>query len=189
MERTPVTDPTGGVARPLPIVEVIPATVTDLTLLATDRTAFARRMGSPAPSGWPEFPEAIGFTIERFTTHPHEADWWMHYFFVNGLLVGSGGFVGPPRRGVVEIGYEIAPGFRHRHLGTGAAAALTAKAFADGDVKAVIAHTLPEENASTRVLERLGFTNEGEVKMEGQGKVWRWRILSGSFVKPGAAPS
>lgn len=181
-----MTDPT-GVARPIPPVEVVAATVTDLTLLATDRASFARRMGSPAPSGWPEFPEAIGFTVQRLMSHPFEAEWWMHYFFVNGLLVGSGGFVGLPRRGVVEIGYEIAPGFRRRHYGTGAAAALTAKAFEDGDVKAVIAHTLPEDNPSTRVLERLGFTNEGEVKMDGQGKVWRWRVLDASFVRPGAS--
>jgi len=165
----------GNPVNPVPVVEVVPATAADLTLLATDRSGFAKRVGSPAPGGWPEFPEAIGFTIDRLTTHPHESDWWMHFFFVNGLLVGSGGFVGQPRRGQVEIGYEIAPGFRRRHYGTGAAAALVAKAFESDEVRAVIAHTLPDENPSTKVLERLGFANEGEVKEQGQ-KVWRWRL-------------
>lgn len=160
---------------PVPVVELVPATVADLTLLVTDRPAFAKRMASPAPSGWPEFPEAIPFTINRLTTHPQEGEWWMHYFFVNGLLVGSGGFVGQPRRGQVEIGYEIAPGFRHRHYGTGAAAALVAKAFESPEVRAVIAHTLPDENPSTKVLERLAFVNEGEVKEGGQ-TIWRWRL-------------
>ena len=171
-----MTDATGAVARPIPAVEVIPASAADLTVLATDRSGFARRMGSPTPGGWPEFPEAIPFTIDRLTTHPHEGEWWMHFFFVNGLLVGSGGFVGRPRHGAVEIGYEIAPGFRRRHYGTGAAAALVAKAFGTGEVNAVIAHTLAHENPSTRVLERLGFINEGEVKDPGEGVVWRWRL-------------
>ena len=99
-----MTDPTAGPASPIPIVDVIPATAVDLTLLATDRAGFARRMGSPAPSGWPEFPQAIVFTIDRLTTHPQESEWWMHYFIVNGLIVGSGGFVGRPRHGMAEIG-------------------------------------------------------------------------------------
>jgi RimJ/RimL family protein N-acetyltransferase len=176
-----VTDATGAVVRPIPAVEVVPATVADLTALATDRQAFARRVGSPAPGGWPEFPEAIPFTIDRLTTHPQEGEWWMHYFFVNGLLVGSGGFVGRPRGGQVEIGYEIAPGFRHRHYGTGAALSLVTKAFDTGEVKAVIAHTLPDENPSTMVLERLGFANEGEMKDPGQGTVWRWRLPRSTF--------
>ncbi|MEO8262251.1 MAG: GNAT family protein [Pseudolysinimonas sp.] len=161
---------------PIPAVEIVPATVADLTALATDRWAFAKRIGSPAPGSWPEFPEAIGFTIDRLQSHPHEADWWMHFFLVNGLLVGSGGFVGRPRHGSVEIGYEIAPGFRGKHYGTGAAAALVAKAFEAREVNSVVAHTLTHENPSTMVLERLGFANEGEVKDVQAGKVWRWRL-------------
>lgn len=177
-----MTDPSPGAATPIPIVEVVPATAPDLTLLATDRAAFARRVGSPAPGGWPEFPEAIPFTIDRLTTHPEEGEWWMHYFFVNDLLVGSGGFVGRPRHSAVEIGYEIAPGFRRRHYGTGAAAALTRKAFATGEVNNVLAHTLPQDNPSTMVLERLGFLNEGEVKDPHQGIIWRWRVAKSEFV-------
>ena len=109
-------------------------------------------MGSPAPGGWPEFPEAIGFTIDRLAMHPHEADWWMHYFLVNGLIIGSGGFVGRPKKGVVEIGYEIAPGFRGTRLGLGAASALIEQAFDSGEVRSVIAHTLAVEGPSTKVL-------------------------------------
>lgn len=161
-------------ARPAPVVELVPATVVDLTLLATDRGAFAKRMGSPAPGGWPQFPEAIPFTIDRLTTHPHESEWWMHYFLVNGLLVGSGGFVGQPRSGEVEIGYEIAPGFQRRHYGTAAANALVAKAFDSGKVLRVIAHTLAQPGGSTRVLELTGFRKVGDVKSP-EGLLWKWR--------------
>lgn len=159
----------------LPVVEVVPATAADLAMLATDRAAFAKRMGSPAPGGWPEFPEAIGFTIDRLTSHPHEAEWWMHFFLVNGLLVGSGGFVGRPRGGTAEIGYEIAPGFRRRHYGAGAAAALVAKAYDSGEADSVIAHTLAAESPSTRVLARLGFVREAELTDQPEGTLWRWR--------------
>lgn len=174
-----MTDATGAVARPIPAVEVVPATIADLTVLATDRGAFAKRMGSPAPSGWPEFPEALGFTIDRLTTHPQEGEWWMHFFLINGLLVGSGGFVGRPRNGEAEIGYEIAPGFRRRHYGTGAAAALVAKAWATGEVTTIVAHTLAMENPSTLVLRRNGFVHDAEVADPQQGTLWRWRLTAG----------
>jgi RimJ/RimL family protein N-acetyltransferase len=85
------------------------------------------------PAGWPEFPEAIGFTIAKLEERPDEAQWWMHLFFdADGLLVGSGGFVGPPVDGVAEIGYEIAPEFRGRGYATAAARAMVAKAARAG---------------------------------------------------------
>jgi hypothetical protein len=37
-----------------------------------------------------------------------------------------------------------------------------------------IAHTLPEENASTRALRRNGFLFAGEVMDPEDGLVWRW---------------
>jgi RimJ/RimL family protein N-acetyltransferase len=46
----------------------------------------------------------------------------------------------------------------------------------------VIAHTLPEGNPSTRVLERAGFAYEAEAG-EGESRAWRWRR------ERGAAPS
>jgi ribosomal-protein-alanine N-acetyltransferase len=49
------------------------------------------------------------------------------------------------------------------------------QAFADDRVESVIAHTLPEHNASTRVLEKAGFKHEDEIIEEGT-TVWRWRI-------------
>jgi [ribosomal protein S5]-alanine N-acetyltransferase len=74
-------------------------------------------------------PESIDFTIDRLTEYPHEADWWMHFFLAEGgaVLVGSGGFAGPPRDGIIEIGYEIAPEFRGRGLATAAARAMSTR--------------------------------------------------------------
>jgi RimJ/RimL family protein N-acetyltransferase len=159
-------------------VVVLPATVEHLKALRADRLGLAALLGSCVPDGWPEFPEAVDFTLARLAEHPHEADWWMHFFLADGaaVLIGSGGFVGPPVNGVVEIGYEIAPAFRERGLATAAARALIDKAVASGRVRTIIAHTRPDENPSTGVLRRLSFRCRGEFTDPLEGPVWRWEL-------------
>lgn len=157
----------------------MPATVEHLKALRADRGAFGELLGSDVPDGWPEFPEAIDFTIGQLTRHPHQVDWWLHFFLAESgsRLVGSGGFVGPPQGGIVEIGYEIAPEFRGRGFGTAAARAMIGKAVASSSrVSTVVAHTRPERNASTNVLRRLGFRQAGDVEDPDEGTVWRWEL-------------
>ena len=154
-------------------MRLLPATLEHLLALQTDPTAFGRLIGSPVPEGWPEFPESIGFTLDRLREHPDEGDWWMHFFVSADVLVGSGGFVGPPQDGVVEIGYELAPAFRGRGLGTAAAGALIEKARATGTVSAVIANTLAHDNPSTGVLRHLGFSWTRELVDPEEGPIWR----------------
>lgn len=162
-----------------PDVIVLPATVEHLTTLLEDREAFGELIGCAVPDGWPEFPESIDFTIDKLTRHPHEAGWWMHFFLADGgaVLVGSGGFTGPPRDGVVEIGYQIAPEFRERGLATAAARAMIDKAVSSsGSLTTVIAHTLAHENPSTGVLRRIGFTRVAELEDPEDGTIWRWQL-------------
>ena len=84
-------------------------------------------------------------------------------------------FKGPPDgEGMVEIAYGVVPAYEGRGFATEAAAALTEYAFDSGDVRLVRAHTLPERNASTRVLEKNGFALVGEVVDPEDGPVWRW---------------
>jgi RimJ/RimL family protein N-acetyltransferase len=45
-------------------------------------------------------------------------------------------------------------------------------------VRTIQAHTLPEQNASTRVLEKCGFTFTGEIIHPADGPVWRWERSS-----------
>jgi ribosomal-protein-alanine N-acetyltransferase len=103
-----------------PQVRLVPATVPLLNALDEDRTLFCELIGSPVPDGWPEFPEAIGFTLEHLQTAPEpDRDWSMQFFIdsANGRLLGSGGFAAPPVDRTVEIGYEVAPEFRVRGSG------------------------------------------------------------------------
>jgi RimJ/RimL family protein N-acetyltransferase len=101
----------------------------------------------------------------------------MHLFLdVEDRLVGSGGYVGPPDDGVVELGYEIAPEFRRKGYATAAVGAMVAKAKSSGAVHTVIAHTLAAENPSTAVLRKAGFRFLGAFPDEEQGSVWRWEL-------------
>lgn len=99
----------------------------------------------------------------------------------SGRLIGSGGFTGRPVDRTVEIGYEIAPQFRGRRLGTAAARALLDFAVRSGEVDHVLAHTLPGPNPSTGVLASLGFVHVEERDDPEAGPVWQWR-----WVRPAA---
>ena len=165
-------------------VRLDPATLPLLYALNDDRSRFEELLGSPAPEGWPEFPEAIGFTLSHLENGPEAARAWSMQFFVDratGRLVGSGGFTGPPAGRTVEIGYEVAPEFRGQGLGVAAARALVEHAVASGQVDHVLAHTLPGPNASTGVLVSLGFEQLDVQEDPDVGPVWEWR-----WTRPGA---
>ena len=106
-------------------------------------------------------------------------DPWTHGFSLvlrdSDTVVGKAGFKGPPAAdGVVEIAYGLSPDYQGKGYATEAAEALTAYAFSSGKVRVVRAHTLPESNASGRVLTKCGFRRVGEVIDPEDGLVWRW---------------
>jgi len=106
-------------------------------------------------------------------------DAWTHGFVISRLedseRVGQCGFVGPPDKdGVVEIAYGIEPDFQGRGYATEAAMALVSFASADPRVVTIRAHTLPQANASSRVLTKCGFNRIGESVDHEAGLVWRW---------------
>jgi ribosomal-protein-alanine N-acetyltransferase len=107
------------------------------------------------------------------------ADPWVHGFSMvhreTGVAIGRCGFKAPPDPdGVVEIAYGVDPDQQGKGYATEAAAALAAFAFGDSRVSVVRAHTLPDSNASARVLTKCGFRRTGEVIDPDDGLVWRW---------------
>ena len=103
---------------------------------------------------------------------------WGAFLAMDGAsrgVVGTCAFKGAPDRdGTVEIAYYTFLPYEGRGFATGMAAALAERAAASGEVRTVRAHTLPERNASVRVLEKLGFRFTGEVVDPEDGPVWRW---------------
>lgn len=137
--------------------------------------ALSRALGVEVAEGWAVFTQALSAVRDRRAADPGGGHWGTRLFLLDDppTLVGWGGFKGPPADGVVELGYSIAPAFRERGLATEATRRMLDEAFAAEGVTAVIAHTLPERNASTRVLEKAGFAHDGDA-VEGDRAVWRW---------------
>lgn len=107
------------------------------------------------------------------------ADPWILGFQIvrrdDEATIGQCGFKGPPTSdGIVEIAYTVEPASEGNGYATEAAQALVGYAFQNEAVSLVRAHTLPEANASTRILTKCGFRHVGEVVDPDDGPVWRW---------------
>jgi RimJ/RimL family protein N-acetyltransferase len=146
------------------------------------REALSGLLGVAVPLEWPEFPEA--FTLPELgdvSADEPELNSWPGYLFVDrsqGALIGNGGYSGEPNRaGEVEVGYEVAPAYRNLGYASEAVRALVDNALKVSKVTAVIAHTLAVENASVRVLRKIGFQWDGEIVSEDAGAIWRWRTI------------
>src|ERR1041385_5593339 len=108
-----------------------------------------------------------------------EADPWRYGFALlhcaSGIVIGNGGFAGPPdANGVVEIAYGVVPDYEGNGFATEAARALIEYAETDERVRTICAHTLPQRNASTRILEKCGFRRSGEINHPTDGLIWHW---------------
>jgi RimJ/RimL family protein N-acetyltransferase len=101
---------------------------------------------------------------------------WISYIAVNaGQAVGGGAFVGAPRENRVEIAYFTSVEFEGRSYATQTATELMAIARRVVPGIVIKALTLPENNASTTILQRLGFRLFGYAHDPDAGEVWEWR--------------
>jgi RimJ/RimL family protein N-acetyltransferase len=176
-------------------LEFVPQTPQSLRAIVEGCDQFAQVFGTPAADGLREFfvsGDASADWLAQLAAAT-EADPWMHGFAVvhraDRVVIGACGFKGAPKPAddateaspvthrlphVVEIGYGIVSDYCNQGFATEAAAALVNYATASGRVTLVRAHTLPEPNASTRVLAKCGFKKLGEVIDPDDGLVWRW---------------
>lgn len=106
----------------------------------------------------------------------HVAPWCGYVAWEADAPLGFGGFkTAPDADGVVEIGYLTFPDAQAKGVATLVAGGLVEIARASG-ARRVTAHTLPEPNASNRVLEKVGFVRDGWGEDDDVGAVWRWAI-------------
>jgi ribosomal-protein-alanine N-acetyltransferase len=159
----------------------------NIALLVLDQTGWRRVAEDPTAFAdehtltlgvEPDLLQAVGQQTVTMLQRTGAAPPWTGYLAVDRahqLIIGTCGFTAPPDpEGVVEIAYFTFPPFEGRGYASAMAAALVEVAEGFGEIRRVRAHTLPERNASTRILEKLGFERTGESVDPDAGSVWRW---------------
>lgn len=155
-----------------PAITLIPASPADLDQPLPALLAGITRHYPSVADGRAHLAEILAIMGARPRPAPW-ADWWA--LADTGCIMGLGGFkAAPDADGVVEIGYGSFPLCEGQGVATAMAAGLIAIARQHG-ARQIIAHTLRQENGSTTVLRRNGFTLVGTVVEPEDGAVWRWQ--------------
>ena len=121
----------------------------------------------------------VNESLEFYKQAGANAPWTGYLAIETGadLVIGCCGFKGnPSSTGGVEIAYHTFSDYENRGFATAMGHELVRIARQDGGVREVIAHTLPERNASSRVLTKLGFRHRGQLLDPDDGLVWQWRL-------------
>lgn len=161
-------------------LKLIPCDTEILKLAIQGNEFIAAKLNVTVQDNWTEFGvSALQYSLDRLLESEDEKYWWT-YFPIHkqdNTLLGSGGYKGKPTiDGTVELGYEIAPIYRNRGLATEMTKGLIENAFMDKRVKLIIAHTLGQENASTKVLQKCGFVKTEEINDPDDGQIWKWEL-------------
>jgi len=142
-----------------------------LELIAIKEDGKLARPLSAAPQVAAEVVEA---TVQLYRTTGYQPPWIGYLAIENGNCVGACGFKSPPQANRVEIAYFTFPGHESRGVATEMASELIRLALEKMPAVTITAQTLPEENASTSILKKLGFRLLGPVETVEDGVVWEW---------------
>lgn len=154
-----------------PRLELISATEKMLEAELEGRMRLQQVLNAQVPTSWP--PElydaaAARSALSSIRSTPDSAEWGVHYFLVQAnpwqtaVLIGAGGYKGPPEDGAVEIAYSVVPDKQRRRYGLEAVEGLVSHAFSRPAVRRVVAHTPADGAASIGLLEKAGFRRVDE---------------------------
>jgi ribosomal-protein-alanine N-acetyltransferase len=162
----------------------------NVDLLVLDRTAWERVAEDPVAfaaertltiGSAPDLLRTVGEQTVAMLQRTGATSPWTGYLAVDRehqMIVGTCAFTAPPDpEGIVEIAYFTFQPFEGRGYASAMAAALVELAEGTAGIRRVRAHTLPEGNASTRILEKLRFQRAGETIDPEAGQVWRWERM------------
>lgn len=93
---------------------------------------------------------------------------------LDGVAIGSCGFKGPPKDGMVEIAYVCLPPWEGNGYGTEMCRLITCVAQETDASIQVTAQTLETNLASQRILEKNGFMHTGSFEHEDDGPIMEW---------------
>jgi ribosomal-protein-alanine N-acetyltransferase len=162
-------------------IELISSSAAHIRIELETPHLLTEKLNSIVSSNWPsgEYDQdAMEFFLSCFESGGKGAEGWYGWYVINidpvsgeRALVGSGGYFGPPNSdGVVEIGYSVLPEWQRLGYATETVKALVLNAFSFEKTKSIIAHTLPGNLASKKVLLTNGFietgVSEGNLRFE-----------------------
>ena len=150
-----------------------------LEALFEGEDSLSKHLDITIPSQWTEFGDlAFRWTYDQLQLPGAKGEWFSYLPILKdgSILVGSCGYKGAPKDGIVEIGYEVATEYRNRGLACEIAAALITNALSHEEVVCIQAHTLAEENASVAVLRKNGMMQTASLNDPEDGDIWQWKI-------------
>jgi ribosomal-protein-alanine N-acetyltransferase len=141
-----------------------PADEADLLTLDSD-PAVMRYVGSPPGPRPPN--ETAERVAQRIREDRGPLGFWRVEARADGGFYGLAALLPMPDGDDVEVAYRLVPGAWGRGIATEAAGALVEYALRTLALPQVVAVTYPENHASRRVLEKLGFTPRGAIDYKG----------------------
>ena len=144
-----------------------------IELIPIDRDGTPRGYSGPAPEVTGEVFRA---TAELYARVGFEEPWIGYLALADDTPIGTCGFKAKPQDGRVEIAYFTFPEFEGCGYASAMAVELVAIAREHDPFAVVAAQTLPERNASHRILEKLGFRHVDSINHPEDGMVWEWQL-------------
>jgi len=118
--------------------------------------------------------------LDESLLHAADDPWWLPFLIRLGdesRVIGVCLHKGPPdESGAVEIAYAIAATYRGQGFAREAVSALINETRYLPEVTSIIAHTLPQRHASSRVLEHCGFIRIADIHDLDIGPLWKWQL-------------
>jgi RimJ/RimL family protein N-acetyltransferase len=168
------------------------ATSDEADLIALDGDPEVMRyVGSPPGVRTPpEIAERVRSRIAETERGEHEPlGFWRIEERVDRTFRGVGALIRMPDGGDVEVAYRLARSAWGRGIATEAAAALVAHALGPLGLAQVVAVTYPENEASQRVLDKVGFERRGRRNYKGVEATYHVLTSAAWAVRaPGGAP-
>jgi [ribosomal protein S5]-alanine N-acetyltransferase len=119
--------------------------------------------------------DILCMTVEYYKIIGFVPPWIGYFAMLNEKPVGSAGFKGQPSDNKIEIAYGTFPGYQQQGIGTEICRQLVLLAQKTNPSVIVTARTLPENNYSTKILQKNNFSLLGTVWDKDDGDVWEWQ--------------
>jgi [ribosomal protein S5]-alanine N-acetyltransferase len=123
----------------------------------------------------PDCQENLQMSIDFFNKIGYYPPFIGYYAQLNNQLVGACAvFKKNQDKPKVEIAYGTFPAFQQKGIANKMCQKLVSLAIETDPTLEIIAHTLPEENFSTKILRKNGFELFGPIWDEVDGNIWLW---------------